>query len=77
MQSIINQDIKNLNAQITYLQQEREVLRRNKQTDQHSDSIVSSLRFKLKDATKGFSQVLELRTEVTHDTSYHETDSSI
>jgi len=61
--SIINQDIKNLNAQITYLQQEREALRRNKQTDQHSDSIVNSLRYKLKDATKGFSQVLELRTE--------------
>ncbi|PRP83847.1 Stx5a protein [Planoprotostelium fungivorum] len=61
--AVINQDIKNLNSQISYLQQEREILRKNKQTDQHSDSIVNSLKYKLKGATKGFTQVLELRTE--------------
>jgi len=61
--SVINQDIKNLNSQITYLQQERESLRKNKQMDQHSDSVLGSLKHKLKNATKGFSQVLELRTE--------------
>jgi syntaxin 5 len=61
--SIINQDIKNLNNQISVLQQ-RGSERQNKQIQQHSDTVLDSLKSKLRDATKDFTEVLELRTEV-------------
>jgi len=60
--SIVNQDIKNINHQISILQQ----LSRGwsgKQAEQHSDMILTSLKLQLKDTTKGFSEVLETRTE--------------
>jgi len=60
--SIINQDIKNLNNQISVLQQ-RGSERQNKQIQQHSDTVLDSLKSKLRDATKDFTEVLELRTE--------------
>lgn len=61
--SIINQDIKNLNNQISTLQQ-RANDRSNKQIQVHSETVVESLKSKLRDTTVEFSQVLKLRTEV-------------
>lgn len=60
--SIVNQDIKNLNNQISILQQYKNS-RKNKQAGTHSDTIIDTLKSKLKTTTKEFSQVLEMRTE--------------
>jgi len=60
--AIINQDIKNLNNQITTLQQGQQA-KNNKQTQTHSVTIVDSLKSQLRTTTKDFSEVLELRTE--------------
>ena len=65
--SIINSDIKNINNQIAMLQQHQQATgygRKNKQVENHADTIVKSLQGKLQKTTKGFTQVLELRTEV-------------
>lgn len=64
--SIINSDIKNINNQIAMLQQHQQATgygRKNKQVENHADTIVKSLQGKLQKTTKGFTQVLELRTE--------------
>jgi len=60
--SIINQDIKNLNNQISTLQQ-RNSAKKNKQVQSHTETILDSLKNKLRFTTKDFSEVLELRTE--------------
>jgi len=60
--AIINQDIKNLNNQIGTLQQ-RNTLKKNKHVQTHSETIMDSLRSKLKMTTKDFSEVLGVRTE--------------
>jgi len=67
--SVINQDIKNINSQLSVLQQQKSTMtgntgfRKNKQIEVHSDTVMDALKSKLRDATKDFSQVLELRTE--------------
>jgi syntaxin 5 len=61
--NVINQDIKKLNHQITQLQQLRQG-RRNNQEEHHSESVVESLKHQLRGATKKFSEILEVRTEV-------------
>lgn len=64
--NIINQDIKNINNQIAMLQQHQQASgygRKNKQVENHADTVVKSLQGKLQKTTKGFTQVLELRTE--------------
>jgi syntaxin 5 len=64
--TIINEDIKNINNQITMLQQHQQSSgygKKNKQVEEHAGTIVKSLNGKLKKTTNGFSQVLELRTE--------------
>jgi len=66
--SVINTDIKNINQQIAILQQQKGSLgsivgRKNKQIDVHSDTVIDSLKTKLRETTKDFSQVLEVRTE--------------
>jgi len=60
--NVINQDIKNLNRQILALQQQKSG-KKNSQTDSHSDTVLDSLKRKLKHTTKDFSEILELRTE--------------
>jgi len=60
--SIINQDIKNLNNQITILQQ-KSAAKKAKQVQLHSDSILQTLKSKLKLTTKDFTEVLETRTD--------------
>jgi len=60
--SIINQDIKNLNNQIATLQQKNSS-KKNNQVQTHSETILGTLKSKLKSTTKDFSEVLELRTE--------------
>lgn len=59
----INESIKNLNEQILVLQQSNND-RRNKQTSNHSETIIDTLKFHLKNATKHFSTILEIRTQV-------------
>lgn len=64
--SIINENIKNLNGQLAALQQQKgEYSNRSKHQTQHSDSVLHTLNNKLKLTTKDFSQVLELRTQVS------------
>jgi len=60
---VINQDIKNITSQIAVLQQHKDTVRKNKQVESHTDTVVSTLRSKLQKTTKGFSEVLEVRTE--------------
>ena len=64
--TVINQDIKNLNGQIAFLQQQQSSAygRPNKQVESHTSTIVKSLKNKLQKTTKGFTQILEIRTEV-------------
>jgi len=62
----INQDIKSINTQIASLQKISDSIKertRNQQVENHADTIVKSLKTKLQRATKGFSDVLEIRTE--------------
>jgi syntaxin 5 len=67
--AVINQDIKNINQQISFLQQQKDLLQRNrsksKQSATHSETVVEALKAKLKSTTKNFSNVLQLRTEVS------------
>lgn len=60
---VINQDIKNITSQIAVLQQHKDTVRKNKQVESHTDTVVNTLRSKLQKTTKGFSEVLEVRTE--------------
>jgi len=59
---VVNQDIKNLNRQILSLQQQR-AGKRSSQLDSHSETVLDSLKLKLKHTTKDFSDILEIRTE--------------
>lgn len=59
----INEDIKNINNKIFILQQIKNN-RKNKQSEHHSETVIDSLKLKLKNTTKDFSNILELRTEV-------------
>mmetsp|Transcript_6781 Transcript_6781/g.9369 ORF Transcript_6781/g.9369 Transcript_6781/m.9369 type:complete len:316 (-) Transcript_6781:22-969(-) len=63
--TVINQDIKNINSQISYLQeaQKKNNARKTKQAENHCQTVVKSLKGKLKSTTEDFSHVLELRTE--------------
>jgi len=62
--AVINQDIKNINQQISFLQAQKDMLaRKNQHSASHSDTIVDTLKSKLKNTTKSFSTVLQLRTE--------------
>jgi syntaxin 5 len=61
--TVINQDIKNINNQIAVLQQFKDSANRNKQSETHTDTVVNTLKNKLQKTTKGFTQVLEIRTE--------------
>lgn len=61
---VIKQDIEGMNAAIADLQQLSATdEERNKQNKDHSVVVVDSLRTKLKNATKSFSDVLTIRTE--------------
>lgn len=60
--SIINQDIKNLNNQISVLHKINSE-KKNKQVQSHTETILDSLKNKLRFTTKDFSEILELRTE--------------
>lgn len=59
---IIKQDIQNLNRQITLLK-ELSIKGSNKQGDTHSKTVINYLNFKLADTTKGFKDILQVRTE--------------
>jgi syntaxin 5 len=63
--TVINQDIKNINNQIAVLQQFKDGVNKNKQVETHTDTVVKTLKTKLQKTTKGFTQVLEIRTEVS------------
>ncbi|KAL6060140.1 Syntaxin-5 [Balamuthia mandrillaris] len=63
---VIKQDITTLNQQIDALQnfvRSQKTLRKNKQTENHTTNIVSSLKSKLASTTKQFQSVLETRTK--------------
>jgi len=60
--TIINQDIQNVNNQLSVLQQ-RSNNAKSKQATSHTDTVVNTLKSKLKSTTKEFTEVLELRTE--------------
>jgi len=59
---IIKQDIQNLNKQISLLR-EFSSKGSNKQGDTHTKTVINYLNFKLADTTKGFKDVLQVRTE--------------
>jgi syntaxin 5 len=59
----INNQIKSINSQISILQQKKDSIHRNQQIESHSDTIVNTLKGKLQKTTKGFSDILEIRTE--------------
>jgi len=61
--AIIKQDIQNLNKQIGALKQMAQENASNQQGEAHSKKIINYLNYKLADATKGFKDVLEVRTE--------------
>jgi len=58
----INQDIRNLNQQIDFLEVNKPI-KKNKQTAEHTTSILKTLKTRLKNATKSFGQILEVRTD--------------
>jgi len=58
----INENIKKLNDQLSILQQSNNE-RRNKQTSSHNETIIDTLKFQLKNTTKKFSNILEMRTQ--------------
>lgn len=60
---IIKQDIQGLNTAIAELQQVSSKRGENKQSADHSHTVVDNLRTRLKDATQEFKDVLTLRTE--------------
>ncbi|EGC29317.1 hypothetical protein DICPUDRAFT_43015 [Dictyostelium purpureum] len=61
---IIKQDIQKLNNDLSALDQYVKTSRQpNKQTGDHSETIVGFLNLKLKNATKDFKDILEVRTE--------------
>jgi len=62
--SVVNQNIKNINGQISALQEQKNfTARRSKHAETHSDTVLEALKSKLKSTTKSFTDVLELRTE--------------
>jgi len=61
--SIINQDIKNLTSQISTLQNSSTSSRRNKHLQKHTETVVGSLKHKLRHTTKDFTDILGIRTE--------------
>ncbi|GAM20070.1 hypothetical protein SAMD00019534_032450 [Acytostelium subglobosum LB1] len=60
---IIKQDIQNLNKEISTLGQLSKQSRNNKQTEEHSETVVGFLNLKLVNTTKEFKDILEVRTE--------------
>lgn len=62
---VIKQDLGALNARLEDLQRLRDATRRsaNKQTGDHSENVVESLRTRLGTTAEGFKSVLKLRTE--------------
>ena len=60
---IIKQDIQGLNTAIGELQQISAKRGDNKQSSDHSHTVVDNLRTRLKDATQEFKDVLTVRTE--------------
>lgn len=60
---IIKQDIQNLNRQITLLKEFSSKGHSNKQGETHSKTVINYLNFKLADTTKGFKDILQVRTE--------------
>ncbi len=58
----IANDIKAINEQISILQ--TKTGRKNKQSDVHTNTVVESLKYRIKTTTKDFSQALETRNEV-------------
>ncbi|EFA80909.1 t-SNARE family protein [Heterostelium album PN500] len=60
---IIKQDIQKLNQEISQLGQISKQSRSNKQTEEHSETVVGFLNLKLISATKEFKDILEVRTE--------------
>jgi len=60
---VINQDIKNLNSQITFLQEQQDSYNKKGQVSNHAETIVKALKTQLRTTTKGFTEILELRTE--------------
>lgn len=61
---IIKQDIQNLNKQISLLKEFSSKGSSNKQGETHSKTVINYLNFKLADTTKGFKDILQVRTEV-------------
>ncbi|KYQ92847.1 t-SNARE family protein [Tieghemostelium lacteum] len=61
---VIKQDIQSLNREIRALESiSKSSSKANKQTEDHSDTIVGFLNLKLVNATKDFKDILEVRTE--------------
>jgi len=60
---IIKQDIQNLNRQITLLKEFSSKGSSNKQGVTHSKTVINYLNYKLADTTKGFKDILQVRTE--------------
>lgn len=60
---IIKQDIQNLNRQISLLKEFSSKGSSNKQGETHSKTVINYLNFKLADTTKGFKDILQVRTE--------------
>jgi syntaxin 5 len=62
---IIKQDIQNLNRQIVTLKEfSNSKGSSNKQGEVHSKTVINYLNSKLADTTKGFKDILQVRTEV-------------
>jgi syntaxin 5 len=60
---IIKQNIQNLNKEIVVLRESSKTTNQSKQNTVHSDTIVSYLNSKLASTTKGFKDILQVRTE--------------
>jgi len=60
---IIKQDIQNLNRQISLLKEISSKGSSNKQGETHSKTVINYLNYKLADTTKGFKDILQVRTE--------------
>jgi len=62
--SVVNQNIKNINGQIASLQEQKSFNgKKSKHAETHSETVLETLKSKMKIATKTFTQVLETRTE--------------
>lgn len=63
--AVINEDIKQLNGQISALQEQQKAIGRSRHAQKHSATVVEALKTQLHGTTKDFSVVLEIRSEVT------------